>query len=201
MFESLSGADVQEKWRGYRSESWPKGWEVEGGVVVRKSKGDDLMTVEEFTDFELRLEWKISSAGNSGIMYRVRTGDKAPYRSGPEFQIIDDINHPDNKDNRTLSGSLYAMYARSADVVHPAGEWNKARILVEGNHVQHWLNGTKIVDCEIGSKDWDDRIAQCKLADWPQFAKSKSGHIALQDHGNLVWFRNIRIRRLGTKSP
>ncbi len=198
-FKPLLGSNVKQLWRGYAKEGWPAGWSLEGGVLARVAGGGDIMTVEEFADFDLRLEFKVSPAGNSGIQYRVSTGDEAPYYTGMEFQVLDDSEHRDGKNLLTSTGSLYALYARSERATLPVGEWNKARIIVQGNHVEHWLNGKKMVECEIGSDDWNERLAKSKFAEWPRFAKNRQGHIALQDHNDPVWYRNIRIQRLDEK--
>ncbi len=195
-FEELLGKNAERLWRGYKDKSWPSGWELKDGVLSRIGGGDDIMTVGEFADFDLRLEWKISEGGNSGIIYRVSTGDNASYVTGIECQVLDDDKHHDGKNALTSAASLYALYARSEPVTVPVGEWNKARIVVRGNHVEHWLNGKKVVECEIGSDDWKERLAKSKFADWPKFAKNRKGHIALQDHNDPVWYRNIRIKRL-----
>ncbi len=197
-WEKLLGDDCQQLWRGYKDEAWPKGWAVENGVLTRSESGGDLMTAASYADFVLELEWKISPGGNSGIMYRVSTGDKAPFFSGPEFQILDDGEHRDGKETSTSTGSLYALYVREHDVAKPVSEWNSARIVIRGNHVEHWLNDKKIVDCEIGSDDWNKRVKNSKFAEWAKFGKNREGHIVLQDHGDLVWFRNIRVRRLAS---
>lgn len=195
-FEPLLGENAKELWRGYKEEDWPKSWELKDGVLSRVGDGGDIMTVGEFADFDLRLEWKISPGGNSGIIYRVSTGDKASYVTGIECQVLDDDKHRDGKSTLTSAASLYALYPRSERATAPVGEWNKARVVVRGNHVEHWLNGKKLVDCEIGSEDWNKRLAKSKFADWPKFAKNRTGHIALQDHNDPVWYRNIRIKRL-----
>ncbi len=195
-YQPLLGEGYEKLWRGYKDPAWPSGWKVEYGVLSRVGGGDDLITVEKFADFELELEWKISSGGNSGVMYRVSTGDKAAYFSGPEFQILDDAAHHDGKVASTSAGALYALYAPSEQAVLPAGEWNHSRIVVRGNHIEHWLNGKQIVSAEIGSEDWQRQLKKSKFADWPKFAKNREGHIALQDHGNPVWYQDIRIRRL-----
>jgi hypothetical protein len=196
--EKLLGDNYQELWRGYKDKAWPKGWKLEKGVLSRTGASGDLMTIATYGDFDLHLEWKISTGGNSGVMYRVSTGDDAPYFSGPEFQMLDDAAHSKAKVD-TMTGSLYALYARKHDVAKPVGEWNTTRILIRGNHVEHWLNGKKIVECELGSDDWNRRVKDSKFSKWAKFGKNREGHIALQDHGNPVWFRNIRVRRLDSK--
>ena len=199
-WEMMLGKGAEKLWRGYREKGWPKGWKFEDGVLCRMEGGDDLMSVKHYSDFELQLEWKISSGGNSGIMYRVSDGDSAPYLTGPEYQILDDAKHQDGKNSSTSAAALYGLYARSSGKPKPAGEWNRARIVLQGNHVQHWLNGVKVVDCEIGSSDWNERVMNSKFAEWKKFAKNKTGHLVLQDHGDLVWYRNIKVRKLGKGS-
>ena len=181
-----------DAWRGYDSQEVPDSWKIEDGALTRSGSGGDIMTKETYGDFELALEWKISPGGNSGIIYRAREGDPAAYYSGPEFQILDDAAHAD-ADKRTLAGTLYGLYARQEDCTKPAGDWNSAKIVIRNNRVEHWLNGKKVVDCEFGSDDWNERVANSKFAAWEQFGKTAKGHIALQDHGNPVWYRNITI--------
>lgn len=195
-WEQLLSDNYQDLWRGYKDAGWPQGWSVEEGVLSRPEGGDDLMTVATYGDFILELEWKISPGGNSGIMYRVSTGDDAPYLTGPEFQILDDSEHSDGEQVSTSAGSLYGLYARENDVSKPAGEWNLARIVVRGDRVEHWLNNKKVVECQVGSDDWNKRVKGSKFAKWEKFGKNREGHIALQDHNDPVWYRNIRVRRL-----
>ena len=183
-----------DQWRGYRKDSFPAGWVIEDGSLVRKARGGDIITKEQYDNFELELEWKVAPGGNSGVMYRVTEEENAPYLTGPEYQVLDDERHADGKRPETSSGSFYAMYAPAKKVVKPAGEWNKTRIVVDGNHVEHWLNGEKVVACEMWSDDWKARLAASKFAAWKKFATNSKGHIVLQDHGDLVWYRNVRIR-------
>ncbi|MEM8681234.1 MAG: DUF1080 domain-containing protein [Planctomycetota bacterium] len=188
--QSLSG------WRGYNSEDAPEGWQVVDGTLHRSGGGGDIMTADEYDNFELTLDWKISEAGNSGIMYRVSKGDSAPYISGPEYQILDNDGHQDGGSDMTSAAALYGLYATDTTAPNPVGEWNTTRIVVDGNHVEHWLNGKKVVDCELGSDDWNERVQNSKFATWEPFGKNAKGHIVLQDHGDLVWFRNIKLRQL-----
>jgi hypothetical protein len=195
-FVDLLGGDAPKLWRGYLKEGWPEGWKLESGVLSREAGGDDIMTVATYGDFELRLEWKISPGGNSGIIYHSLPGDAKSYLTGLEYQILDNDVHPDGKKPKTSSGSLYALYAPEGAGPRPVGEWNEARIVVQGNHIEHWLGGKKVVDCELGSPDWQRRLAESKFADWPKFAKSPTGHVALQDHDAPVWYRKVEIRSL-----
>jgi hypothetical protein len=132
-------------------------------------------------------------------MYRVTESDEPAYLTGPEYQVLDDAKHKDGQNKLTSSASLYALYPPTEDVLKPAGEWNRSRIVVEGNHVRHFLNGKKVVDVEIGSDDWNKQLAASKFATWPKFGKNAKGKIVLQDHGDEVWYRNMRIKDLTGK--
>ncbi len=169
---------------------------AEGGEIVRTTGGGDLITEQQFTDFELRLEWKISTGGNSGIFYRGSEEYDAIYWSAPEMQVLDDAVHADGQNRLTSAGSDYGLYPAPAGVVKPAGEWNAVRLIVRGNHVEHWLNGQKVVEYELGSPDWTAKVAASKFKEWPDYGKMTRGHIGLQDHGDRVWYRNIRIKML-----
>jgi hypothetical protein len=183
-------------WRGYQQKTMPDGWQVVDGALVRTGSGTDIITVDQYDNFELSLEWKISAKGNSGVMYRVSEDGEATYHTGPEVQVLDNHGHRDGKDPLTSAGSCYALYAPSKDVTRPVGSWNQLRLVVKGNQVEHWLNGEKIVQYEIASPDWNKRVAGSKFKEWPQFGKNARGHIALQEHGNRVDYRNIKIRSL-----
>lgn len=198
-WEPLLGDNYKELWRSYGKEDWPKGWQVEDGVLSRVGGGGDIMTKAKYADFVLKLEWKISEKGNSGIMYRVRTGDDAAYFSGPEYQVLDNKGHADGVHKSHTAASLYGLYAPEKDWTKPVGQWNKTRIVVKGNHVQHFLNGHKTVDCKLGSEEWNELVDNSKFKQWKQFGKSAEGHIVLQDHGDAVWYRNISIRRVEKK--
>ncbi len=199
-FTRLFEGDKEKTWVGYGKDTWPEGWVLSEGVLHRKAGGGDLQTVEEFGDFDLRFGWKIAPGGNSGVMYRVSREKGPAYETGAEYQILDDAAHQDGKSPLTSAGSLYALYPPAKKVVKPAGEWNKSRIVVEGNRVRHFLNGEKVVDVEMGSDDWKKQLAASKFASWPKFAKNKRGHVVLQDHGDEAWYRNMRIKRLDEKA-
>jgi hypothetical protein len=181
-------------WRGYRKQTMPDGWQVVDGALTRVAEAGDIVTEDEFGDFELKLEWKVEPGGNSGIMFRVTEDADQTYESGPEMQVLDDERHADGKSRSTAAGSNYALHAAPAGVVKPAGEWNRVRLLVDGAHVEHWLNGQKVVEYELWSPDWEKRVADSKFAQWPGYGRAKRGHIALQDHGDRVAYRNIKIR-------
>jgi hypothetical protein len=183
-------------WRGYKQQAPPPGWKVEDGVLVRSGKGGDLVTDEEFGDFELSLEWKISEGGNSGIFYRALESTELIWHNAPEYQILDNQKHKDGQNPMTSAGACYALYPPSRDVTKPVGEWNETRIVAKGKHVEHWLNGTKLLEYEAGSDDWKKRVAASKFKVYPGFGEQPKGRIGLQDHESLVWYRNIRIREL-----
>lgn len=184
-------------WRGFKATTVPDGWKAIDGALTRVGKGGDIMTVDQFDDFELRLEWKIDRGGNSGIFFHVTEdeGDQA-YFTGPEMQVLDNTGHKDGADPLTSAGSNYALHAPSRDVTRPVGEWNEVRLVVNGPHVEHWLNGVKIVEYELWSADWEARVKASKFNTMPKYGRARTGHIALQDHGDPVAFRNIKILKL-----
>ena len=185
-------------WRGYRRDSVPAGWQVvDGALTLVRGGAGDIITRDSFANFELSLEWNISPGGNSGIIYRVTEQSEATYTSGPEMQVLDDSGHADGRSRLTAAGSLWGLYPSPAGVVRRPGEWNQVRIVVNGNHVEHWLNGVKVVQYELGSDDFYQRVETSKFRQWPEFGEAHRGHIALQDHaGNRVAYRNIRIKVL-----
>ena len=192
----FDGKDLSA-WKPYNKPAdTPVKWAIENGALAWQKGGGSIVTKDTFADFELELDWKISAGGNSGVMFGVdETGDK-PWHSGPELQILDDSKHKDGKNTLTSSGALYAMYAPAKRAAKPVGEWNSLRVKVERGRIQSWLNGQQVVDAQVDSDDWKARLAKSKFAKFTQFAKFSPGRILLQDHGDPVWFRNIRIRRL-----
>jgi hypothetical protein len=183
-------------WRGFRQQAVPAGWQVRDGALTRVGEGSDIVTVDQFENFELALEWKVAPGGNSGIMYRVTEDLDHTYESGPEMQVLDDAAHRDGQSRLTAAGALYGLYASPPGVVKPGGEWNAVRIVANGGHVEHWLNGVKVVDYELWSPDWETRVRDSKFKDWPKYGRARRGHIALQDHGDWVAYRAIKIREL-----
>jgi hypothetical protein len=184
-------------WRGYRDDAVPAGWRVADGALVKDAQVADIMTKDQFGDFELELEWKIGEAGNSGIFYRGTQEYDHIYWSAPEYQLLDDIKASDNKTRLTCAGSLYALYPSPAGHLKPVGDWNATRIVARGAHVEHWLNGTKLLEYELGSADWESKVKASKFAAYPNYGRAKRGYIALQgDHAGTLGFRNIRIREL-----
>lgn len=183
-------------WRGYRARTAPSGWQVRDGALTRVASAGDLITDGTYDDFELQLAWKVAPGGNSGIMYRVTEDADHTYETGPEMQVLDDARHPDGRSRLTAAGAVYGLYPAPEGVVKPAGEWNQARIVARGPHVEHWLNGVRVAQYELGSPDWERRVQAGKFARWPGYGRAKRGHIALQDHGDWVAYRDIKIREL-----
>ena len=183
--------------RGYKQSGFPDSWEVvDGTLKTVPGHGVDLISEEVYKNFELELEWKVPKGGNSGIFYFATEEGNYIWQSAPEMQVVDDEKHTDRKNTLTSAGALYALIAPSANVVKPVGEFNQVRIKVKNNHVEHWLNGTKIVEYVYGSDMMWDLVEKSKFNKMPLFAKASEGHIGLQgDHG-LIWYKNIRIRRL-----
>lgn len=183
-------------WRSYHADAPGAGWQVKEGVLVLNGKSGDLVTVDAFGDFELSFDWKVTETANSGVIYRVGLGERASYVTGPEYQILDNEKATDNKQQNHLAGSLYDLALESNAKTKPVGEWNSGRIRVKGWHVQHWLNGEKVVDADLASSDGKALINASKFKDWEKFASLSRGHIALQEHGHEVSFRAIKIREL-----
>lgn len=185
-------------WRGYKTEAIGAGWKVqEGALVLTAAKSGDLVTAQEYADFELSFEWRISEGGNSGVIYRAGLGESASYRFGPEYQVLDNEKAADNKLGNHLAGSLYDMGPEvPRDATKAVGQWNESRLVVKGWKVEHWLNGRKLVTADLASPEGKALIAKSKFKDWPKFASLLKGHIALQDHGNVVSFRSLKIREL-----
>ena len=183
--------------RGYKQSGFPDSWEVvDGTLKTIPGHGVDLISEEVYKNFELELEWKVPEGGNSGIFYFATEEGDYIWQSAPEMQVLDDEKHTDGENTLTSAGALYAMIAPSTSVVKPVGSFNQVRIKVKDNQVEHWLNGTKIVEYVYGSDMMWDLVAKSKFSTMPQFAKASEGHIGLQgDHG-VIWYKNIRIRRL-----
>ena len=183
-------------WRGWKMDTLPSGWQVVDGALTRVRRAADIITTEKFKNFELSLEWKIAPNGNSGIFYRASEDDDAIYWSAPEMQVLDDAGHPDGQSRLTAAGSDYGLYPSPAGAVQPAGQWNQVRLIVNGNHVEHWLNGVKVVEYELGSADWEARVKASKFAPHPHYGRNPEGYIGLQEHDSWVAYRNIKIRVL-----
>lgn len=188
--------DLRE-WRGYRMQAVPAGWSVEDGALRKETVAEDLISREVYGDFDLEFEWRLSSGGNSGIFYRATEEYEHIYWSGPEYQLLDDARHPDGRNPLTSAAAAYGLYPPPRGVVHAAGEWNHSRIIARGPHVEHWLNGQKVVEYELGSADWRARVAKSKFGEWPNYGRAPRGHIGIQgDHNGALAIRAMRIRTL-----
>jgi 3-keto-disaccharide hydrolase len=182
-------------WQGYKGRP-TSGWKAVDGVLSREAGGGDLVSAEQFANFELRLEWKLNKGGNSGIFFHVTDEGDEAWHSGPEFQVLDNGGHKDGANPLTSAGSNYAVHAPVRDVTKPIGEWNSVRLIVRGTHVEHWMNDVKLLEYEFGSPDWAARVKASKFDKIPIYGKARTGRIGLQDHGGPVWYRNIKIRPL-----
>jgi hypothetical protein len=194
----FNGTDLSG-WKGYKKDAPGATWVVEDGALALTAGGaGDIMTAEQFGPFELKLDWKISPKGNSGIIYLIRELADQPntYNSGPEMQVLDNDGHADGKIPSHRAGALYDIEVPPDGAVKPVGEWNEARILFTGPKIEHWLNGVKVSETSYGDEPWKAKVAASKFRQWPPFGTFASGHIALQDHGDKVWYRNIKIRAL-----
>lgn len=196
----LFDGQTESGWRTFKNQE-NDSWEVSHGTLHCKpfeqaEKRADLVTVDQYDNFELAFEWRISPQGNSGVMFRVTEDYDQPFFTGPEYQLLDDGGYPGEVKDVNFSGGNYDMHAPINKTLMPLGEWNTSRIVATGNHVEHWLNGTKVVEYEIGSDDWNKRKANSKWNDVEGYGVPKKGYIDLQDHSHEAWFRNIMIRTL-----
>lgn len=186
-----------DAWRGYRSETLPAGWEFDSTTrELTRRRGGDIVTRQQFSRFEFEIEWKLGPRGNSGVFYWANEGTRVIYENAPEMQILDNQGHGDGRNALTSAGANYGLNAPSSDVTRPIGEWNSARIVARGDTVEHWLNGTKVVEYIAGSAEWTQLVAASKFNAWPTYGKARTGHIGLQDHGDVVFFRGLRVREL-----
>ena len=186
-------------WRKYQNKE-ADDWDIKNGELYCKVEGVkkrvDLITNDIYENFELQIDWKIAPKENSGIIYMVTEDNGATYESGPEYQLIDDVGYPGKLSDKQLSGANYDMQAPNAKVAKPAGEFNHTKIVVNKGHVEHWLNGTKVVEYELWSAEWQKQKENSKWKNVKPYGMSKSGHIALQDHGGGIAFKNIKIKPL-----
>jgi hypothetical protein len=180
-------------WRNYKKKRVGSGWKVEDGVLIRKGGGaGDIVTEDQYDAFEFTVDYKISKGGNSGLMFHVTEEEATPWMTGPEIQI------QDNKDGHDpqKSGWLYQLYKSETDATKPAGEWNTLRILITPKKCEHYMNGVKYCEYVKGSDDWNEKVAKSKFGKMPKFGKAAKGYLCLQDHGNEVAFRNIKVREI-----
>jgi cytochrome c len=197
-FVLLFDGKSTQGWRGYKSDAVPSGWKVVDGAITRTKdgKGGDIVALDDYQDFELLLDWKLDEGGNSGIFFHVAETKGYPWETGPEMQILDGEKHPDGGNPQTSAGANYALNAPDRDLTRPVGMWNQVRLVVKGAHVEHWLNGTKACEYELWSDEWKNAVAASKFKAMPDYGLKKTGKICLQDHGDFVAFRNIKIRKL-----
>ncbi len=192
----FDGASL-EQWRTYRKPDPEPEWQaVNGELTLTRGGGGDLITRETWADFELRLEWKISEGGNSGIFFLADEANERIYFHAPEIQVLDDARHRDNRVDTHRSGSLYDLIAAPPESQKPAGEWNTVVIRHVQGQLNVWQNGVPVVDIRIGGDRWRTLVAGSKFAEWEGFGTLRSGHIGLQDHGDVVAFRNLKVRDL-----
>ncbi len=195
-WELLFDGETLNGWKAYNGDE-PKSWMVKENAVYCDGTrgGDDLITVKQFADFDLKFEWKIAEKGNSGVIYRTREGKqwKQPYHTGPEYQVMDDPGEFD----KNSTGSLYDVYATSGQKqINPAMEWNSGRIRISNNLLTHWVNGVMVMQCQMHSEDWNNAVAVSKWKDNLYFGMSPFGAIDFQNHGHEVWYKNIKIKVL-----
>lgn len=193
-FRLLFDGETMNGWRGFRREDVPSGWAVEDGCIVRVGPGGDLITDGEFANFELRLEWAISEAGNSGIFWRVSEDYGSVWETGPEMQVLHNEGHADGQRPLTSAGACYALLAPEYDTTREVGQFNRVRLVADGSEVEYWLNDELQCRFDLASDAWRELVAGSKFAGMPDFGRMPTGHIAIQDHGDVVRFRSIRIR-------
>lgn len=207
-WKSLFDGKTMDAWRIYKSDKSPKMcetpgakdcWEVKDGMLQKDGHANDVVSKDQFGDFELELDWNIGEASNSGIFYRGTEEYNAIYWSAVECQLLDNVKADDNKKPNHLAGSAYDLFAAPAEATRAAGQWNQLRIVAKGNHVEHWMNGTKVVSYDVGSPEWEAALKGSKFdpAKYPNFAKAPKGYLGIQgNHPGSLMLRNIRIREL-----
>jgi hypothetical protein len=195
----FDGTNPGASFRGYKKQEVPAPWVVEDACLVLRGSGGDLITKGEWDNFEFQTDWNVAEGGNSGLMWHVTEDGTYPWETGPEMQILDDAKHADGKSRLTSAGSCYALYAAPEGVVKPAGQWNTARIQCVGTTVKLFLNGQQVVSFDTRSDEYKERLKKSKFASMPLFGTKTKGHVALQDHGDVVKFRNIKVRLLDSQ--
>ncbi len=206
----LFDGETTAGWRGFKMGNFPdKGWHVIDGTLMIEYSGTgeagfagDIITDEVYGNFDLKLEWKISPGGNSGILFYVNESDqyKATWHTANEIQVIDEFGYEEHHDYvmtiKQMSGAYYDLYSPLRAAAKVQGEWNEVRIKMENGHLQHWLNGILVIDTQLWTEEWEERVAKSKFKVYPDFGRAKEGHIGLQDHGQQVWYRSIKIKEL-----
>ena len=198
----LFDGSTTDNWRGYNMNEFPDSWDIQDGSLTMSTRtggeSKDIITTRTYGNFAFSVEFKLSKAGNSGVIFQVAEdpGYKYPYETGPEFQIIDHDNWHNRLEDNEICGANYAMYPPVARPYKPLGEWNHILIVVDGNSVTQMLNGEIVVEYEKNSEDWLQHRDSGKWKNFPDYGKFNEGHIALQNHGTVVWFRNIKLKEL-----
>ena len=189
-------------WRGYKATTVPASWRVENGsLLARRTEGEssgDIITVDQFADFELVWEWKMTAGNNSGVIYRATEEKANVWETGPEYQILDNQRHLDGLNPLSSAGACYSAFPPAKDMTRPLGQWNQSRIIARGSHIEHWMNGEKLLEYEIGSRSWQAHVKTSKFfpsaygqSNWGKVPK---GHIGLQDYGGAIEFHGIKLR-------
>jgi hypothetical protein len=193
---SLFNGTTISHWRGYQQDTVPAGWKVVDGAITRVGDAVDLVTREQYANFEFAFEWKVPPAGNSGVLFRVTEEFERTHHTGPEYQVLDNTLHADGESPLTSAAANYALHAPTRDATRPAGQWNEGRLVVSGAHVEHWLNGEKVVEYELWTPEWKALVKASKFDEWPTYGMRTTGGLVLQNHGDAVAYRNLRVRRL-----
>ena len=196
-WRSLFDGKTTAGWRGYKSTTMPDKWFVKDGYMGKIESTEDIVSVDQFEDFELEFEWRLARGGNAGFFYRATEEYEKVYWSATEYQLLDDPNARDGRSRLTSAGAVYGLYPAPEGHLKPAGEWQLARIVVKGAHAEHWLNGAKLAEYDYGSPDWLAKVKASKFNAWPNYGKATRGHLSFQgDHNGELSLRNIRIREL-----
>lgn len=207
-WQLLFDGNSVDAWRGYNSDSFPeKGWQVKDNLLMveatgteEEGYGGDIITKEQYKDFEFKVDFKLSPQGNSGIIYLVKEEENVPsWHNAPEYQLLDNRYYEENGDipmDKHRTGDVYDIYASSEDAMKPVGEWNTAMIRIKDKTVEHWLNGKKLATYTLQSPEWSEIVAKSKFAEYPGYGMADQGHIGIQDHGHQLWYRNIKVRPL-----
>lgn len=195
----FDGSDVSH-WKNYKEDGF--NWQVVNGELTTDGSGGDIITKDTYENYILEFDWKIERGGNSGVIYNVVEDNKyeSTHETGPEYQLIDAENYKEVHDyeleDNQVTAANYALHVPASQPVKPAGEYNHSKIVVNQGKVEHWLNGEKVIEYELWTPEWEEMVAQTKFKDMPDYGKAKSGHIALQGHGDQVWFKEIKIKEL-----
>ena len=193
-WQLLFDGRTMEHWRGYRQTALPKGWQVVEGAITRVDSAGDIVSTDEYRDFELSLEWKVAEGGNSGIFWRVSEDQKYPWGVAPRCRCWTTPDIPTGVPSSRRPERCTVCTHHAAEWYTPRANGTRPAFCVQGNRVEYWLNGVKLVEAEIGNKDWNARLARSKFATMPRYGRNPAGRIGLQDHGDWVAFRNIKIR-------